>query len=109
MTHREIVQWARGFFPHLRRHAVRFVYAETDWYGLHIPGLRSDTILINLGNHVGEGYVQEEWAKGTLLHELIHCEQNTRGDNPSHGAYFVARRDELMALTGVFIPPGTPS
>lgn len=109
MTQAETLRWARGHFPRLRRHAVRWVYADTDWYGLFIPGLRSDTILVNLWNHVGEGSVQGEWLRGTLLHELIHCEQCTNGYQPSHGAYFVHRRDELMQLSGVYIPPGTPS
>lgn len=109
MNNKEIVAWARGFFPTVRRHVVRWVYTDTGWYGLYLPGIHSDTILVNAWNHVGEGCIQTEWLKGTLLHELIHCEQNARDIRIDHGAYFRARREELMQITGVFIPPGVPS
>lgn len=109
-TRKDDVRWARSLFPRLRRHVVRWAYADTDWYGLHLPGDHSDTVVVNLGNCVQpDGKFDWTFARGVLLHELIHVEQNTLAMRCDHGAYFRARREELMELTGVYIPPGTPS
>lgn len=66
-----------------------------DKYGQFFMGKRSHTVIIDpVLCAVHDDLI------GTVLHEYIHAEQADAGLPLDHGAYFQARRKELVALTG---------
>lgn len=95
IPYQQIFESYRPWFK-TRPVVLRAVDASTDWYGMFLPGPKSDTILLNL-DHADT----ERLVRGTLLHELIHAEQMRATGVLDHGAYFQLRAAELRRRTGL--------
>ena len=96
--HMKLPYWNKAYRPwfRTRRLAVRSANVLEPWFGLFVPGVEADTILVNAHLCTTEALV-----RGTLLHELIHAEQHALDMPLDHGAYFTHRQQELAARTGL--------
>lgn len=86
----------RRLFDLRRPVDLHVIDAMTNYSGLFVPGRDRDLILINLATTPDEPSI-----RATILHELIHAEQNGLDLDLRHDAYFKRRAAELQATTGL--------
>lgn len=75
---------------------IQEVEVDTDYAGLFLAGRKRDTVLINVF-HANT----EKKVRATILHELIHAEQNGLKLPVDHGKQFKQRCAEIREQTGI--------